>query len=59
MDRTGSNEGSTGVKVHWASGSRWERHTILSFGYAIAYLVGELGWQDTDFPEFFAQYGGK
>ena len=48
----------TGVIVHWAPGSRWERHTTMSFGYTVAYLVGELGWQDTDFTEFFAPYGG-
>jgi mono/diheme cytochrome c family protein len=30
----------------------------MSFGYAIAYLVGELGWQDSDFLQFFARYNG-
>jgi cytochrome c oxidase cbb3-type subunit 2 len=54
----GGNGVPTGVVVHWAPDSRWERHTTISFGYAVAYLVGKLGWQDTDFPEFFAQYGG-
>lgn len=55
----GNGDGAArGVTVHWAQGTRWERHTTMSFGYAITYLVGGLGWQDTDFPEFFGQYGG-
>ncbi len=58
MNTRDSDDISPGVNVHWASGSRWERHTTMSFGYAIAYLVGELGWQDTDFAEFFSPYGG-
>lgn len=55
---SGSDGTPTGVTVHWAPDTRWERHTRMSFGYAIAYLVGQLGWQDSDFPRFFTQYGG-
>lgn len=58
IDTGNGDRVARGVTVHWALGTRWERQTTMSFGYAIAYLVGELGWQDTDFPEFFAQRGG-
>ncbi len=55
---TWKNGNPSGIRVHWAPGSRWERKSTLSFGHALAYLVGLLGWQDTDFPEFFAPQGG-
>lgn len=55
---TGGSEAQRGITVHWAPHTRWERQTRMSVGYAIAYLVGALGWQDSDFPEFFARRGG-
>ncbi len=58
IDTGNSERGPRGVIMHWAPGTRWERQTTMSFGHAIAYLVGELGWQDTDFPAFFGRYGG-
>ncbi|MFQ5918071.1 MAG: c-type cytochrome [Candidatus Binatia bacterium] len=52
-------EGPTGgVIFHWAPGSRWETHTLASFGFAIGHLIGEHRWRDTQFPEFFEKYGG-
>lgn len=52
-------EGPTGgVIFHWAPGSRWETHTLASFGFAIGRLIGEHRWRDTHFPEFFEKYGG-
>lgn len=47
-----------GVIFHWAPGSRWETHTLASFGFAIGHTIGEHKWTDTQFPEFFEKYGG-
>ena len=47
-----------GVIFHWAPGSRWETHTLASFGFTIGHTVGEHQWMDTDFPDFFEKYGG-
>ncbi len=47
-----------GVIFHWAPGSRWETHTLASFGFTIGHTIGEHKWMDTQFPEFFEQYGG-
>ena len=47
-----------GVIFHWAPGSRWETHTLASFGFTIGHTVGEHKWMDTQFPEFFEKYGG-
>ncbi len=47
-----------GVIFHWAPGSRWETHTLASFGFTIGHTVGEHQWLDTDFPDFFEPYGG-
>lgn len=52
-------EGPTGgVIFHWAPGSRWETHTLASFGFTIGHTIGEHKWMDTQFPEFFEKYGG-
>ena len=52
-------EGPTGgVIFHWAPGSRWETHTLASFGFTVGHTIGEHRWMDTQFPEFFEQYGG-
>lgn len=52
-------EGPTGgVIFHWAPGSRWETHTLASFGFTIGHTVGEHKWMDTQFPDFFEKYGG-
>ncbi len=47
-----------GVIFHWAPGSRWECHTLASFGFTIGHTVGEHQWMDTMFPDFFEKYGG-
>ncbi len=47
-----------GVIFHWAPGSRWETHTLASFGFTIGHTVGEHKWMDTQFPDFFEKYGG-
>jgi len=47
-----------GVIFHWAPGSRWETHTLASFGFTIGHTIGEHKWLDTQFPEFFEKYGG-
>ena len=47
-----------GVIFHWAPGSRWETHTLASFGFTIGHTIGEHEWKDTQFPEFFEKYGG-
>ena len=52
-------EGPTGgVIFHWAPGSRWETHTLASFGFTIGHTIGEHQWKDTQFPDFFEKYGG-
>ena len=55
---TGWNGPKGGVIFHWAPGSRWETHTLASFGFTIGHIVGEHQWKDTQFPEFFEKYGG-
>lgn len=47
-----------GVIFHWAPGSRWETHTLASFGFTIGHTIGEHQWMDTDFPDFFENHGG-
>ncbi|MGC8640810.1 MAG: c-type cytochrome [Isosphaeraceae bacterium] len=47
-----------GSIFHWAPGSRWETHTLASFGFTIGHVVGEHKWMDTMFPDFFEKYGG-
>jgi len=46
-----------GVIFHWAPGSRWETHTLVSFEHAIHHIAGEHKWQDNMFREFFEQFG--
>jgi mono/diheme cytochrome c family protein len=47
-----------GVLFHWAPGSRWETHTLASFGFTVGHVIGEHRWTDTMFPDFFEKYGG-
>src|SRR5512135_1769378 len=47
-----------GIIFHWAPGSRWETHTLASFGFTIGHIIGEHKWKDTQFPDFFEKYGG-
>ncbi|WP_441291895.1 c-type cytochrome [Sorangium sp. KYC3313] len=47
-----------GVLLHFAPGSRWERHVLMSFGMYIGHIVGSHRWTDTMFPDFFERYGG-
>lgn len=44
---------SNGVIFHWAPGSRWETHTVVSFPHAIHHIADEHHWQDNMFKEFF------
>jgi plastocyanin len=52
------NGPTNGVIFHWAPGSRWETHTVMPFDMAIGHVTGEHQWFDTQFPDFFKQYGG-
>ena len=47
-----------GVIFHWAPGSRWETHTVASFGATVGHTMGEHAWVDTNFPDFFERRGG-
>ncbi len=47
-----------GVIFHWAPGSRWETHTLASFGFTVGHVIGEHKWMDTMFPDFFEPLGG-
>jgi len=47
-----------GVIFHWAPGSRWETHSVMSFGATIGHVAGEHGWTDVHFPEVFGPLGG-
>ncbi len=49
---------ASGLSVHWATGTQWETQVTLPVGQALAHLIAEWRWQDTDFPEFFAPRGG-
>jgi hypothetical protein len=46
-----------GVIFHWAPGSRWETHTVVSFDHAIHHIADEHHWQDNMFKEFFEKFG--
>ncbi|MGE3153702.1 MAG: hypothetical protein AB7G48_13200 [Nitrospiraceae bacterium] len=46
-----------GVIFHWAPGSRWETHTILSFEHAIHHVAEEHRWMDNMFQDFFGRFG--
>jgi hypothetical protein len=47
---------SNGVIFHWAPGSRWETHTVVSFPHAIHHIADEHHWQDNMFKEFFERF---
>ncbi len=47
-----------GAKLRWAQGTRWERTVEYSFGYVVALLVGEHGWRDVQFAQYFQPLGG-
>jgi hypothetical protein len=47
----------TGVIFHWAPGSHWETHTVVSFDHAIHHIADEHNWQDSMFTDFFEQFG--
>jgi hypothetical protein len=46
-----------GVIFHWAPGSRWERHTVMSFDHAIHHVTDEHHWMDSMFGDFFSRFG--
>ena len=48
---------SNGVIFHWATGSRWEMHTVAPFKHAIHHLAEEHNWVDTMFSDFFDEFG--
>ena len=49
---------ASGLSVRWATGTQWETQVTLPVGHALAHLIAERQWQDTDFPGFFAPRGG-
>jgi mono/diheme cytochrome c family protein len=55
---TGWSGPKGGVLVHFAPGSPWEKHVLLSFGTYLGHVIGEHRWMDTMFPDFFEKYGG-
>jgi len=46
-----------GVIFHWAPGSRWETHTVVSLDHAIHHIADEHQWQDAMFKDFFEKFG--
>lgn len=48
---------SHGVIFHWAPGSRWETHTVVSFAHAMHHVGDEHNWNDRMFQDFFEPYG--
>lgn len=46
-----------GVIFHWAPGSRWETHTVVSFEHAAHHMSAEHGWTDVMFADFFEAFG--
>ena len=51
------NGPTDGVIFHWAPGSRWETHTVVSFEHAIHHITDEHQWQDNMFKDFFEKFG--
>ncbi|MER3424713.1 MAG: hypothetical protein C4293_17310 [Nitrospiraceae bacterium] len=48
---------TNGVIFHWAPGSRWETHTVVSLSHAIHHIGGEHSWTDNMFRDFFEPFG--
>jgi hypothetical protein len=46
-----------GVIFHWAPGSRWETHTVVSLDQAVHHIAEEHQWKDTMFKDFFEKFG--
>jgi hypothetical protein len=46
-----------GVIFHWAPGSRWETHTVVSLDHAVHHIALEHQWTDGMFKEFFERFG--
>jgi hypothetical protein len=60
VEQVGGTEWSgprDGVIFHWAPGSRWETHTLVSFEHAIHHIADEHNWRDNMFREFFERFG--
>jgi hypothetical protein len=51
------NGPTDGVIFHWAPGSRWETHTVVSLGHAIHHIADEHQWKDVMFKDFFERFG--
>ena len=46
-----------GVIFHWAPGSRWEIHTVVTLEHAIHHIADEHQWKDVMFKDFFNRFG--
>ena len=48
---------TNGVIFHWAPGSRWETHTVVTLDHAIHHIADEHQWRDAMFKDFFERFG--
>ena len=53
-----SGEGLQGIVFRWAKDTAWQKDVVVPFGQALAHIIAERQWRDTDFPEFFNSRGG-
>ena len=53
-----SREGPQGIVFRWAKDTAWQKDVVVPFGQALAHIIAERQWRDTDFPEFFDSRGG-
>ena len=53
-----SGEGPQGIIFRWAKDTAWQKDVVVPFGQALAHIIAERQWRDTDFPEFFDSRGG-
>ena len=55
----GLSEGEPkGIVFRWAQDTVWQKDAVVPFGQALAHIIAEREWRDTDFPEFFDSRGG-
>ncbi len=55
----GLSEGEPkGIVFRWAKNTAWQKDAVVPFGQALAHIIAERQWRDTDFPEFFDSRGG-
>ena len=53
-----SGEGPQEIVFRWAKDTAWQKDVVVPFGQALAHIIAERQWRDTDFPEFFNSRGG-